>query len=158
MMHTPEEINAAVTATVKTALKNAGMADTMLAKDVYEEIPRPSAKVIFGKTKISRYSGSTWQRECRIVVAWNAPNVYTFKIDCLRAQQVIEEYLLKNGIRMEDGTVLSVDEIEGEIIEAAVILAFSVSEIGQIEGFVSPDEEDTELMEILQTTYEQEDY
>ena len=31
MMHTPEEINAAVTLAVKTALQNAAMVDTMLA-------------------------------------------------------------------------------------------------------------------------------
>lgn len=158
MMHTPEEINAAVTLAVKTALQNAAMVDTMLAKDVYEDIPRPSAKVIFGETKISRYSGSTWQRTCQIVVAWNAPNVYTFKIDCLRAQQVIEEYLLTNGVRMEDGTVLSVDEIAGSIIEAAVLLTFSVSEIGQIGDLACLDEDDEEPMELLHTTYEQEDY
>lgn len=132
-MHDLSEINAAVTAAVKKALTDAGAAVPMLEREVYENLPRPSAKVIFGKTRLERYNAATWTRTAEIIVAWNAPDPYTYKLACLAAEEIIERALALSGVRMPDGTLLPVDGLTGEIIDASVLVSFSVAETGEIE-------------------------
>lgn len=151
-------LNAAVTATVKEALERAGMRCPMLAKEVYENIPRPSAKIIFGDTRITETGPGNFERTCEIIAVWNAPDIYEFKLDCLAAQDAVEPYLLSEGIVLPDGDMLEVTEVRSVIGDAAVLMRFSVTDY----GFIVPGEGDEggdsgELMGILNLNYESED-
>lgn len=144
------EINAAATRAVKCALDGAGIQSEMLAKEVYENIPRPSAKIIFGETKVTRNGLDTWERTCELIAVWNAPNVVTFKLDCLAAQQAVELYLLREGLCVPCKRHLPVLEVKSSIENAAVIMRFSVTDYGTIDG--ETDGEDGEIMEDLYTS------
>lgn len=148
-MNILKEVNAAATAAVKNALQQAGMSAKMLAKEVYEEIPRPSAKIIFGTTTASVYTEGTAARQCEIIAVWNAPDVEEYKLDCLAAQQVIEDYILANGIALESGRILFVDEIRSSIADACVVMRMTVTAYSPLQS-ADPDGGDSgELMENL---------
>lgn len=144
-----KEINAAATAAVKTALAEAGMPAVMLAKEVYEEIPRPSAKIIFGDTTASVYTEGTAERTCEIIAVWNAPDVNEYKLDCMAAQQVVEDYLLSHGIALESGRILFVREIRSNIANACVMMRFSVTAYAALDDGDMDGGDSGELMEYL---------
>lgn len=150
-MNVLQEVNAAATAAVKTALERAGMPAKMLAKEVYEEIPRPSAKIIFGDTTVAWGGVGTLERKCELIAVWNAPDTDCYKLDCLAAQQVIEEYLMVYGLELESGAVIYVEEIQSTVADAAVLMRFAVT----MHTTITPGGEEGagdsgELMEILQ--------
>lgn len=152
-----QEINAAATMAVKNALEEAAMPAMMLAKEVYEEIPRPSAKVIFGDTTAVVYTKGVAERTCEIIAVWNAPDVVEYKLDCLMAQQVIEDYIMAHGLVMEDGRILFVDEIRSSIANACVMMRFSVTAYAAIESGEYDGGDSGEPMEHLDiTTYTEE--
>lgn len=126
-------INAAATKAVSNALERAELPHEMLAREVYENIPRPSAKLIFGETKTVRNGLGSWERECSLIAVWNAPNLERYKLDCLTAQEAIESYLLQNGVALPDGAVLPVLRTESYIQDAAVLVQFSVTAYGDFE-------------------------
>ena len=152
MMHSSAELNRAATAAVSAALAAAGKSVPMLAREVYEELPRPSAKILVGKITLEAVNAAAYRRTAELAAVWNAPDIYTYKLDCLDAADTISAALASSGIRLADGQTLYPDDgrITTEIIDAAVILRFTLTDTGTLDT----EDGDAEVMEKLAGEYD----
>lgn len=157
-MITLEQLDKAVTAAVKTALSGSITA-TVLGRELYDNIPRPSLKVVFGDGTLETYNGASYKRTQKIAVVYYPGDPEAFKTECMRVQQRLEWYFLLNMLDC-DGEMVDIHEVNSAFSSpdggygVALVVSFTAEIYGEggYTDISAPDSGNAEIMMILEDT------